>query len=102
LNGHPLIDADKLEEKRKYKIAIRITFKAMSIENVQDIQRWLSGEVEEINPKAIRASKSPLRKAGDWALGLMVNLSGFGDKVVLAKSPPFVWQDGSVVVEKGK
>lgn len=102
LSGFPLADAEKLEANRRYRIVIRITFQPMSIENVEDIKRWLSGEAGEINPKAIQASKSPLKKAGDWMVGLVVNLSGFGDKVILAQSQPFLWQDGLVVVEKGK
>lgn len=100
LNGYPVADAEKLEDNRKYRIAVKITFQPMSLENVEDIKRWLSGEAEEINPKAISRSKSPLKKAGDWMLGLVVNLSGFGDKVVLAQSPLFLWQDGSVILEK--
>jgi hypothetical protein len=102
LNGFPLVDAEKLEPDRRYKITIKITFQPISLENVQEIQRWLSGEAKEINPKAIRATKSPLKKAGDWMLGLVVNLTGFGDKVFLAESPFFLWQNGDVVVEKGK
>ena len=98
LSAFPLLDAGKLEPERRYRIVIHITFQPMSMENVEDIRRWLSGEAEEINPKAIRASKSPLKKTGDWFLNLVVNLSGFGDRVLLAKGPPFAWQGGSVVL----
>ncbi|HEX9935233.1 MAG TPA: DUF4390 domain-containing protein [bacterium] len=102
LNGYPILDAEKLEPNRRYRIVIKVTFQPMSIENVQDIKRWLSGEAEGLPSSEPSTSKAPLKKAGDWMLGLVVNLSGFGDKVVIAKSPPFLWQDGSVSVEKEK
>ena len=98
LSAFPLLEAGKLEPERRYRIVIRITFQPMSMENVEDIKRWLSGEAEGINPTAIRTDQSPLKKAGDWLLNLVVNLSGFGDKVLLAKGPPFAWQDSSVVL----
>jgi hypothetical protein len=93
----PIAGRDQLKPGRAYRILVRVVFQPMSIENVQEIKRWLSGEVEDINAKSIKRSKSPLKSAGDWLLGFVVNVSGFGDRELSAESPEFAMRDGSVV-----
>jgi hypothetical protein len=100
VSGFPVLEAEKLEEGRRYRIAIKVTFQPMSIENVQDIKRWLSGEGEGVKTKTAEEPKAPLKRARDWLLSLVVNVSGFGDRVYMAESMPFIWQDGAVSVEK--
>ena len=94
----PLCSADMLSDGSQYSIAVKVILRPMSVENYQEIKRWLAGEVKELNPKAIRTSKSPGKKAGNWLLGLVLNLTGFGDRIITAKSPPFQWQEGSGII----
>ena len=91
----PLTSADMLSDGSQYTIAVKVILRPMSVENYQEIKRWLAGEVKELNPKAIRRSKSPGKKAGNWLLGLVLNLTGFGDRIITAKSPPFQWREDS-------
>ena len=91
-----LASVNLLEPDGSYTIAIRLVLQPMSVENVEEIRRWLSGEVKQINPKAITDSENPGKKAGNWFMGLVLNLTGFGDKVITAKSPPFNWKEGTV------
>jgi hypothetical protein len=102
LTAIPLIPIEKLEPQSRYIIAIQITLVPMSVENYQDIKRWLSGEVRDLHPKDISSGKSPGKKAGDWFVGLILNLSGFGDRILSIKSPTFLWQNGSAVLEKSE
>jgi len=96
----PLAPLEKLVPGSKYTVAVKAILQPMSIESYQEIKRWLAGEVKEINPKAIKSSKSPGKKAGNWLLGLVLNLTGFGDRVITAKSSVFTWRDGAVVFDK--
>ena len=95
----PIVPSSKLTIGDQYIIAMKIVIQPMSVENYQEIRRWLAGEVKEINPKAIRTTKSPGKKAGNWLLGLVLNLTGFGDRIITAKSPSFVWQDEAVTFD---
>ena len=102
LNGFPIAGRDQIKPGRAYRILVRVVFQPMSIENVQEIKRWLSGEVEDINAKSIKRSKSPLKSAGDWLLGFVVNVSGFGDRELAAESPEFAMEEGAVVIREEK
>lgn len=93
---------NKLEEGSQYIITVKVVMQPMSMESYQEIKRWLAGEVKELNPKAIKSTKSPGRKAGDWLVGLVLNLTGFGDRVITAKGPAFYWKEGSVILEEGR
>ena len=98
----PIGSLDQLEPESRYMIAIKVILQPMSMESYQEIKRWLTGEVKELNPKALKSTKSPGKKAGNWLLGLILNLTGFGDKVITAKSPEFYWKDGSVKLDDEK
>lgn len=100
LNDFPLAPLEKLEPGSRYTVAVKTILQPMSVESYQEIKRWLTGEVKEINPKAIKSSKSPGKKAGNWLLGLVLNLTGFGDRIITAKSAVFTWRDGAVVFDK--
>ena len=99
LNDFVLAQASELDPGGQYTIIIKTTLRPMSVENYDEIRRWLAGEVKELNPKAISSARAPGKKAGNWLLGLVLNLTGFGDRILTAKSDPFFWRDGVVVQE---
>jgi hypothetical protein len=89
LNDFLMVPAGQLTEGEEYRFMVSVTLKPMSMENMEELKRWISGEAEEFDPGNIRMSKSPLEKTGDWILGVVVNLSGFGDRIITGKSPVF-------------
>ena len=91
----PIAELDNMEPDGRYSLAIRVLLQPMSVENYEEIKRWLSGEVRQINPKSVKSAE-PGKKAGDWLMGLILNLTGLGDRVITAKSPPFSWREGTV------
>ena len=93
---------DQLKPERTYRIFVRAVFQPMSIENVQEIRRWLSGKADDINAKSIKRSKSPLKSAGDWLLGFVVDVSGFGDREFTAESPEFALENGTITIRGEK
>jgi hypothetical protein len=92
---------DQLKPARAYRIFVRVLFQPMSMENVEEIRRWLSGKADDLNAKSIKRSKSPLKSAGDWLLGFVVNVSGFGDREFTAESPEFTAENGVLVIVGG-
>lgn len=99
LTDFPAGRLEDLRDGSQYYIKIRVLLRPMSIENYQEIKQWLTGEMKDIDSKSIAKSKSPGKKAGNWFLGLVLNLTGFGDRTVTAKGSRFSWQNSEVVIE---
>jgi hypothetical protein len=97
VRGLRLARRDRLKPGRTYHVLVRAVFEPMSVESIHEIGRWLSGEVDDLNAKSIRRQRSPVKSAGDWLLGFVVNVSGFGDREFTAESPPLILRNGSVV-----
>jgi hypothetical protein len=96
-----LVRRDRLKPGRTYHILVRAVFEPMSVESIHEIGRWLTGEVDDLNAKSIRRQRSPVKSAGDWLLGFVVNVSGFGDREFTAESPPLLLKNGTVVLQAG-
>lgn len=94
----PVANADELDQDAEYTIAVKIILQPLSVDSYREIRQWLSGEVRQLNPKKITSTQEPGKKAGNWLLGLVLNLTGFGDRVITAKSDRFQLTGGSVVV----
>ncbi|MBN2414981.1 DUF4390 domain-containing protein [bacterium] len=73
----------------RYYIAARAVVHPMSVENVDEIRRWLSGEARELDPRSISLKDQPGRKASHWAVRFFLNITGFGDRVMSGKSGLF-------------
>ncbi|MDM7925830.1 MAG: DUF4390 domain-containing protein [bacterium] len=96
IRGIGLVRRDRLKPGRTYHILVRMVFEPMSVESLHEIGRWLSGEVDDLNAKSLSRKRSPVKSAGDWLLGFVVNLSGFGDREFTAESPPLIVENGNV------
>ncbi|MFC1569880.1 DUF4390 domain-containing protein [bacterium] len=99
LSSFKIIDVNNLESTYRYRLVAQVSFKPMSMENMQELKHWLSGEAEEFDPDDIRISKSPWKKTGDWMLNIFVNLMGLGDKVITSKSPIFYIANDRMMLE---
>ena len=98
--GFHIIELDHLVAGNRYTIVVKIVLHPMSVDNYKEIKRWLTGEVQELDPKALKSSESPDEQAGDWLMGLVLNLTGFGDRVTTAKGPTFWLENNVVIIEK--
>jgi hypothetical protein len=95
-----IVDIQMLTEGERYRVVAQVLFKPMSMENIRELKRWLSGEADKFNPHDIKISKSPWKKAGDWLLNVFVNLSGFGDRIFTDKTPFFYRVDNRILLEE--
>jgi hypothetical protein len=92
----------RLKADASYRLVVRVVFQPMSMENVQEIKRWLSGEADNLNAKSIKTKKSPIKSAGDWMLGFLVNVSGFGDRIATSGSRIIEMENGMPVFRQGE
>ena len=102
VNDYKLALLEKMTPGKRYYIGVRALLQPLSIENFEEIRRWLSGEVRNLNAKSIQSTRSPGKKAGNWLLGVVLNLTGFGDRLVQAKSPAFYLREGPRIEREEK
>ena len=100
LPHYSLCPCQDLENNKEYKIAIKVTLHPISIENYKEIQRWIVGEAKEIDTEVIKQPKKAGKKAGNWVLGLVLNLSGFGDQIINARSQSFLINSHQLIFVK--
>lgn len=100
LKNIPVADAGHLEENKIYYITVRIIVQPMTLENLEEMRDWLSGEVREIDPGDIEPVRSPAKQTTRWIFRLFRNVTGFSDRVVTARSPVFVWTGAHAVFEE--
>jgi hypothetical protein len=87
---------DKLENESKYHLTMHIIVQPMTVENVEEVRKWLAGEVDDFSADSIEKTKSPFKKLGGWVLGLVVNLTGFGERVYDLNGPVFALQNSRI------
>ena len=82
LTRFPVTTLDKLEADQKYFVSINVTFQPISSESYNAISDIFSSE--DSKERQTKGKKS------DGFVSVLVNLLGFGDKEVLAKSKEFI------------
>jgi hypothetical protein len=102
-----LMSRDKVEPATRYMVTVRAVLEPMSLDNYQEIKRWLSGGVKEGSAAQTSGSTSgsgrSLKKTRNWLVGLVLNLTGFGERVCFVKSPPLSLGDqGPAFENEGK
>jgi len=100
LDDFQIIEVKKLNPETKYYIAIKVVISPISVENYQEIKQWLTGEVKKLKSNPAKSSESSGKKAGDWLLNLVLNLTGFGDQTITARSSVFLWKNSMAVYNK--
>jgi len=79
-----LADTTTIEKNAKYYLTIQTTFQPISNESYQELRNWVSGRSQsEAPPKAKAAKRGRI-------FGVLLDLMGFGDKVVSFKSGTFI------------
>jgi hypothetical protein len=90
---------DILKPDRVYRLVAQIMIKPMSVENLEELKHWLSGEAGELDTRDIQLKRSPLKKVGDWAMRVLVNLTGFGDRIIEGRSPLFTVTNDTLILK---
>ncbi|MDI6807924.1 MAG: DUF4390 domain-containing protein [Candidatus Eisenbacteria bacterium] len=81
-----IVPLAELEKGSRYFLIINATFKPLSLEEITQMQGWLSGELRHRGEQT--GGGIPR-----YLLGLVVNIAGLGDKSVLARTGGFSLSD---------
>ncbi|MDZ7291667.1 MAG: DUF4390 domain-containing protein [candidate division KSB1 bacterium] len=89
--GVELIELKNLNPSRRYFIAIELLVEPVSKESLNEIQGWLAGEVKSDPQRdSTEATKASSREGiPDRLLNLLINLTGFGKRVISVQSKNF-------------
>jgi len=99
LKNYSLYSSQELENRKEYIIAIQVTLRPISVDNYKEIQRWVIGEAKDLDTEVIKEPRKASKKAGNWLLRIVLNLSGFGDKVIHARSQSFFIDDYQIIMQ---
>lgn len=99
IENYSLCRIKDLNQNNEYIIIIKVTFRPMSIDNYEEIRRWVSREAKEFNPKELKKPRKAGEKAGNWLVEIVLNLTGFGDRVITAKSEVFSCIRDSIIIQ---
>jgi len=85
LENFKIAGAELMQPGREYRIIVRVLLKKISLENYEEIKKWLEGRAEEIDIRNIKSAKSG-EKVTNWFLNFLFNITGFGDEIIVSKS----------------
>jgi len=79
---HPVAN---LRSKVRYYALIRIEVKPLSVEDIEEVERWLSGEAE----RAGKPGPGSIARLPASLVRMLANLSGFGDETASVRTGNF-------------
>lgn len=94
LDDFPVWPVSRFNERSEYYLVIKSVLEPLSLDNLGDFRRWLTGEVEEAAPESLEPSHSLLKRVGDWSARLIFDIAGFSNEVRVVRSRQFVIRDG--------
>ncbi len=104
-HGVALAELKDLHPSRRHFVTIDLQVEPVSKESLNEIRGWLAGEVKGANkPDSTGASNATEEKRGDIPdrlLNFLVTVTGFGKRVITAKSSNFrITEQGEIEWEK--
>jgi len=100
LDDFSIWPVNRFKEKSVYYVIIKSVLEPLSLDNLQDFRRWLTGEVEDAAPESLEPSHSLLKRMGDWTARLIFDIAGFSNQVRVVKSRRFVVQNGQLIFDE--
>ncbi len=105
LNNHPpclrlksdLIDTLHLKKETIYFASVETILHPISLDNFREFNQWLQSEVTGFDPQKIKNVNTTGRSISEWFLKMLMNVSGFADKVSRMRSDRFVWQNAQMI-----
>jgi len=97
VQGLVLSDSSSLRPGVKYFVTVKMKYEPISTENYEQLKTWLKGEMGTLDPS--KQKEPPKHSGGSRSrlFNMFVNLIGFGDKVLSAKSEYFTVQSDSLI-----
>jgi len=106
-HGVRLIETKQLQPTRRYFVTIELIVEPVSKESLNEIRGWLAGEVktaaqrDSTQSDSLQVDNNKRESVPDRLLSVLINLTGFGKRVLTAQSEGFrVNGNGGIEWEK--
>ena len=77
-------------------ITIEVILRPLSVENYEEIKKWLSGEVKDIDLKEMSDPEKQETGLKNSLLRTFMTITGFGDRVIKGESKKFMLKENKV------
>jgi hypothetical protein len=74
-----------LEPEERYYAIVRVVVKPLTVEDIEEVERWLSGEAK----RAGKPGPGSIARLPTYMLGVLANLAGLGDESVTYRTVSF-------------
>ena len=92
-----LTDTSKLNPEANYFVTAKMTYEPISTENYQQLRKWIQGEMGSLDPSKQREPPKHSGGSRSRLFNVFINLLGFGNKVLSAKSDYFTFRSDSLI-----
>lgn len=79
----------KLDPDERYYIIVRATVKPLTVEDLEAVEKWLSGEAK----RAGKPGPGSLARLPTYLVGVLANLSGLGDESTVVRTEAFALEE---------
>ncbi|MFC1557301.1 DUF4390 domain-containing protein [candidate division KSB1 bacterium] len=95
--GFVISGSETINLQEAYYVTIKGVLKPHSIDNLDDVRNWLSGEVEDIDLNSLKTPEQSQEKLSGRVFNIFKNLTGFGDQQFSGTSRNFtISRDGKI------
>lgn len=78
-----------LDPEAKYYAIVRVVVKPLTVEDIEEVERWLSGEAK----RAGKPGPGSIARLPSYMIGVLANLAGLGDETVTQRTGTFTRRD---------
>ncbi len=97
IHNFKIAGINDLEPDVNYSISIEVILRPLSVENYEEIKKWLDGEVKDVNIKNMMDPVKQEKGLKNRLLRIFMAVTGFGDRVISGKTKQFTIENDRVV-----
>lgn len=79
----------RFQPDMSYTFVVELLLRPLSVENYQEIKSWLGGEVKNLELNNLKEADKAAKGLGNRLLRMFMTITGFGDRIISAKSKEF-------------
>ena len=92
-----LYNAAQMSKNSEYFITIKVILRPMSVENYQEIKKWLSGKAKNFDLKKLGDTEKQEKRVKGGIFKMFMALTGFGDRIISGKCNNFKVDNNKII-----
>jgi len=93
-----VVDTTRLKKENVYYIVVEAVLKPLSVENFEEMSKWVKGEIQSIDKEDFPSAKKTQETITSGMFRFVKNIAGFGDIIYYGKTRDFTFDDNWNVV----